>query len=62
MRGINCGYGGMEYPMQDFDIDEETDFLLGGTSRNNGSDMDNYYTTTSRAPHRRRGLAGVLCG
>lgn len=46
--------------MQEFDIDEETDFLLGGAV-NHGSDMDTYYTTGNR--NRRSGgrMKGPFC-
>lgn len=51
----------MEYPMQDFDIDEETDFLLGG-SVNHGNDMDNtYFNTSNRRSQRRNTLGNILC-
>ena len=50
----------MEYPLQDFDIDQETDFLLGNPS-NHGSDMETQ-TKSNRNPKRRRSLAAILCG
>ncbi|KAJ8983375.1 hypothetical protein NQ317_010468 [Molorchus minor] len=50
----------MEYPLQDFDCDQETDFLLGHSSRH-GSDMDVHTAKTNRNPKRRRSLASALC-
>lgn len=52
----------MEFPMQDFDIDEETDFLLGGPM-NHGSaiDMETYCANANRNPHRRNGGSRSFC-
>ncbi|CAH1365615.1 probable phospholipid-transporting ATPase IIB isoform X1 [Tenebrio molitor] len=49
----------MEYPLQDFDIDQETDFLLGNSS-SHGNEMD-VQTKCNRNPKRRRSLGAMMC-
>lgn len=51
----------MEFPLQDFDLEDETDFLLGG-SINHGGDMDGGLATQSRTPRNRKTLGTFLCG
>lgn len=47
--------------MQDFDIDEETDFLLSG-SVNHGNEMDNAYRNRSNRRSGRPNTVGhLLC-
>ncbi|XP_066259510.1 probable phospholipid-transporting ATPase IIB isoform X1 [Euwallacea similis] len=50
----------MEYPLQDFDIEEETDFLLDNSSHGN-YDMDVHTAKNNRNPVRKRTLSSVLC-
>ncbi|XP_018567558.1 probable phospholipid-transporting ATPase IIB isoform X1 [Anoplophora glabripennis] len=50
----------MEYPLQDFDCDNETEFLLGHSS-SHGNEMDVHTARTNRNPKRRRSLGSVLC-
>ncbi|XP_044263269.1 probable phospholipid-transporting ATPase IIB isoform X1 [Tribolium madens] len=49
----------MEFPLQDFDIDQETDFLLGNQS-SHGNEME-IQTKNNRSPKRRRSIGAVLC-
>ncbi|XP_057660555.1 probable phospholipid-transporting ATPase IIB isoform X1 [Diorhabda carinulata] len=52
----------MEFPMQDFDCDQETTFLLANSS-SNGNDMDVIQTSVrNRNPKRRRSIGSILCG
>ncbi|CAG9766380.1 unnamed protein product [Ceutorhynchus assimilis] len=52
----------MEYPLQDFDVEEETDFLLGHPSHGNSYyEMDVHSAKNNRNPVRRRSLGSVLC-
>lgn len=47
--------------MQDFDLEDETDFLLGG-SVNHGPEMEGTYTVRRpRGPGRPRNLGALLC-
>lgn len=48
----------MDYPLQDFELDEETDFLLGGASQHGTMDGD---TARNRTPRKRRKLVTFLC-
>lgn len=50
----------MEYPLQDFDIEEETDFLLGRSSHGN-YEMDVHTAKNNRNPVRKRSVGCVLC-
>lgn len=50
----------MEYPLQDFDGEHETEFLLGHSS-NHGSDMDVNIARFNRNPKRRKGFGSRLC-
>lgn len=51
----------MEYPLQEFDCEHETEFLLGRSS-NHGSDMDVHIARSNRNPKRRKSLRSILCG
>ncbi|CAH1109702.1 unnamed protein product [Psylliodes chrysocephalus] len=51
----------MEYPMQDFDCDQETTFLLPNSS-GNGNEMDVHTVRNNRNPKRRRSISSILCG
>lgn len=51
----------MEYPLQEFDCEQETELLLGRSS-NHGVDMDVHTARFNRNPKRRRSLASSLCG
>lgn len=51
----------MEYPLQDFDREHETEFLLEPSS-NHGSDMDVHTIRSNRNPRRRKSLSSSLCG
>ncbi|XP_022904487.2 probable phospholipid-transporting ATPase IIA isoform X1 [Onthophagus taurus] len=52
----------MEYPMQDFDNSDETEFLLDH-STNHGSEMETYTVPNrTRKSSRRRNFLGVICG
>lgn len=51
----------MEYPLQEFDGEHETEFLLGNSS-NHGSDMDVHTARSNRNPKRRKTLRNMLCG
>ncbi|KAJ8962845.1 hypothetical protein NQ318_001245 [Aromia moschata] len=50
----------MEYPLQDFDCDQETEFLLGHSS-SHGNEMDVHTARTNRNPKRRRSVGSILC-
>lgn len=50
----------MEYPLQDFDGEHETEFLLGHSS-NHGSDMDVHIARFNRNPKRRKSFGSALC-
>ena len=50
----------MEYPLQDFDVDEETDFLLGHLSHGN-NEMDVHTAKHNRNPIRKRSIGRVIC-
>lgn len=50
----------MEYPLQDFDCDNETEFLLGHSS-SHGNEMDVHTARTNRNPKRRKSLGSILC-
>lgn len=50
----------MEYPLQEFDCEHETEFLLGSSS-NHGSEMDVHTARSNRNPKRRRSLGSSLC-
>lgn len=47
------------YPLRDFDIDQETDFLLDNPSH--GNDNMEGQIRTNRNPSRRRSIGSVLC-
>ncbi|XP_050504086.1 probable phospholipid-transporting ATPase IIB isoform X1 [Diabrotica virgifera virgifera] len=49
----------MEFPLQDFDCDQETTFLLPNSS-SNGYEMD--VQVRNRNPKRRRRIGNILCG
>lgn len=49
----------MDYPLQDFELDEETDYLLGGASQHGGT-MDGEATRV-RNPRKRRKLVTFFC-
>lgn len=49
----------MEYPLQEFDTEHETEFLLGHP--NNGSDMDDHTARSNRNPKRRKSSRNSLC-
>lgn len=44
--------------MQEFDIDEETDFLLGGSVNHGSGEMDGYYVRGNR---NRRRIRASFC-
>lgn len=50
----------MEYPLQDFDCEHETEFLLEPSS-NHGSDMDVHTVRSNRNPKRKKSLSSTLC-
>lgn len=50
----------MEYPLQNFDLQDETEFLLGG-SLNPGNDIECGLTIQSRTPRKRKPFTSLLC-
>lgn len=57
----------MEYQLQDFDVDDETDFLLGQPKhRRNNSNSSSYdggeiFVRNRSQPRRRRNLLTMVC-
>lgn len=47
--------------MQDFELDDETDFLLGGTSQHAGTMEMNELIRSNRTPRKRRKFLSYFC-
>lgn len=61
VRLWNSSHSVMEYPLQNLDLQEETEFLLGGSINHGGDDMEGGFAIHTRTPRKQKSIGRSLC-